>query len=89
MTSTALPRKEDEYAKGGQSRETEDIDNNKDQRPWEVVLSEDPIKDYDVLEDIEGVDMTQNSTTRMTFPKVCRSLPNYNLTLVIIKRMLW
>lgn len=37
----------------------------------------DPIGDYDVPSDVEGVDGTQDSTTRQTFPKVSSSLPDY------------
>jgi hypothetical protein len=39
----------------------------------------DPIVDYDVPNDIEGVDGTQDSTARTTFPKVRTRLPNYML----------
>ena len=38
-----------------------------------------PIADYDVPSDIEGVDGTQDSTARDTFPKVSIGLPEYML----------
>ena len=36
-----------------------------------------PIADYDAPSDIEGADGTQDSTARMTFPKVSIGLPEY------------
>ena len=38
-----------------------------------------PIADYDAPSDIEGVDGTQDSTARVTFPKVSHGLPTYML----------
>ena len=38
-----------------------------------------PISDYDAPSDTEGVDGTQDSTARVTFPKVSHGLPDYML----------
>ena len=38
-----------------------------------------PIADYDAPSDTEGVDGTQDSTARVTFPKVSHGLPDYML----------
>ena len=39
-----------------------------------------PIQDYDAPSDTEGVDGTQDSTARVTFPKVSHGLPAYMLS---------
>lgn len=61
----------------GQPGETEHIGENGDEVQWGTQPRGVPIKDYDLPEDEEGVDGTQNSTARMTFPKVSHDLPDY------------
>lgn len=39
----------------------------------------DPIEDYNVPSDVEGIDGTQDSTARTTFPKVSYTFPEYLL----------
>ncbi|KAG0578692.1 hypothetical protein KC19_4G042700, partial [Ceratodon purpureus] len=57
--------------------ETEHCADNGEAIPWGSQPPGLPIADYDVPEDEEGVDGTQNSTARMTFPKVSHDLPDY------------
>ncbi|KAG0618405.1 hypothetical protein M758_4G061300 [Ceratodon purpureus] len=57
--------------------ETEHCADNGEATPWGSQPPGLPIADYDVPEDEEGVDGTQNSTARMTFPKVSHDLHDY------------
>ena len=66
-------------SRGGreQPRQTEHIGEKGNTVPWGWQPLGDPIKDYDIREDEEEVDGTQNSTARMTFFKVSSGLPVY------------
>lgn len=56
-------------------RRTEHMGENVGSNPEAPVPPGNPIRDYNVPSDVEGVDGTQDSTMRMTFPKVSTSLP--------------
>lgn len=68
---------DDSHSDDGLAGETEHCADNEESALWGSQPRGLPIKDYDVPEDEEGVDGTQNSTARMTFPKVSRSFPDF------------
>ena len=67
-------------AEGGRREETEHIADNDEPTIWGSQPAGAPINDYDEPSDEEGLGGTQNSTARMTFPKVSESLPDYMIS---------
>jgi len=55
------------------------VDSNKEGNRKAFEPEGDPIADYDLSSNVEGMDGTQDSTTQQAFPKVSSSLPNYML----------